>query len=93
MLSSKFIYPLGLIAAIANALSPAKWRSQSIYQVLIDRFARTDGSITAPCDPAEDGGIYCNGTFQGVISHLDYIQNMGFTAVSTNDSYGAGEGC
>lgn len=71
-----------LTASLTTALSPAKWRSQSVYQVLTDRFARTDGSTTAPCDPAEDGGVYCNGTFTGLINHLDYIQDMGFTAVS-----------
>ena len=61
------------------ALTPAQWRSQSIYQVLTDRFARTDGSTTASCNAA--AGVYCGGTFQGIIKHLDYIQNMGFTAV------------
>lgn len=25
---------------------------------------------------------YCGGTWQGLIDRLDYIQNMGFTAVS-----------
>jgi alpha-amylase len=69
----------GLIGPI-SALSPAEWRGQSIYQVITDRFARTDGSTTAACDPGM--GQYCGGTWQGIISHLDYIQNMGFTAVS-----------
>ena len=61
-------------------LSPDQWRSLSIYQVLTDRFARTDGSTTASCNAAN--GIYCGGSFQGLIDHLDYIQDMGFTAVS-----------
>lgn len=64
-------------ASLVSALTPAQWRSQSIYQVLTDRFARTDGSTTAACNV----NIYCNGTFQGIINHLDYIQNMGFTAI------------
>ena len=71
------------LAAVASALGPAGWRKQSVYQVVTDRFARTDGSTSASCDPYEDGGIYCNGTWTGLINHLDYIQNMGFTAVST----------
>lgn len=62
-----------------SALTPAQWRSQSIYQVLTDRFARTDGSTTAACDTAD--GIYCGGSFQGIINKLAYIQDMGFTAV------------
>lgn len=61
------------------SLGDAEWRKQSIYQVLTDRFARTDLSTTAPCDAAE--GIYCGGTWQGIIKKLDYIQNMGFTAI------------
>ncbi|THZ25610.1 putative alpha-amylase [Aureobasidium pullulans] len=63
--------------AAANGLSPSEWRPQSIYQVMTDRFARTDGSTTASCDL----GDYCGGTWTGLINELDYIQNMGFTAV------------
>ncbi len=63
----------------AQALSAADWRSQSIYQVMTDRFARTDLSTSAPCDPSQ--GVYCGGSWQGLIKKLDYIQDMGFTAV------------
>lgn len=69
---------LSQVAEVA-ALSPAEWRKQSIYQVVVDRFARTDQSTTARCDPAEQ--VYCGGTWRGLISKLDYIQDMGFTAV------------
>ena len=47
---------------------------------MTDRFALTDGSTTAACDITL--GQYCGGTWQGIINNLDYIQNMGFTAVS-----------
>ncbi|KAF4633064.1 hypothetical protein G7Y89_g5062 [Cudoniella acicularis] len=73
------IMTLAALATTVAALTPAQWRGQSIYQVLTDRFARTDDSTTAPCNTAD--GIYCGGTFQGIISKLDYIQNMGFTAI------------
>lgn len=59
--------------------SPDDWKSRSIYQVVTDRFARSDGSTTSPCDPGE--GKYCGGSWQGLIKHLDYIQGMGFSAV------------
>jgi len=62
---------------VAQALSPSAWRAQSIYQVMTDRFARTDGSTSATCDL----GTYCGGTWKGLINHLDYIQDTGFTAV------------
>ncbi|TAQ85031.1 hypothetical protein B7494_g6643 [Chlorociboria aeruginascens] len=72
---------LVLTAAIkaVNALSAAEWRSQSIYQVFTDRFARTDGSTTAACDTTSQ--IYCGGSWQGITNKLDYIQGMGFTAI------------
>lgn len=60
------------------ALSAADWRGQSIYQVVTDRFARSDNSTTAGCDVNR----YCGGTWRGLINNLDYIQGMGFTAVS-----------
>lgn len=46
---------------------------------MTDRFARTDLSTTAACDASEQ--IYCGGTWQGLIDKLDYIQDMGFTAI------------
>lgn len=67
------------IVAPASALTPSEWRSQSIYQVMTDRFARTDLSTTAACDTSEQ--VYCGGSWQGLISELDYIQGMGFTAI------------
>ncbi len=73
---------LCILGSVVAALSPAEWRSQAIYQVITDRFARTDGSTTAECDALM--GLYCGGSFQGIISKLDYVQNMGFTAVSIN---------
>jgi alpha-amylase len=63
----------------ASALSATEWRKQSIYQVVTDRFARTDSSTTAPCNTADQ--VYCGGTWRGLISKLDYIKGMGFTAV------------
>jgi hypothetical protein len=65
--------------SVVDALTPAQWRGQSIYQVLTDRFARTDGSTTASCNTANQA--YCGGTWRGIINKLDYIQGMGFTAV------------
>jgi alpha-amylase len=38
------------LAATVLAATPAEWRSQSVYFLLTDRFARTDNSTTAGCD-------------------------------------------
>ncbi|KAK4188342.1 family 13 putative glycoside hydrolase [Podospora australis] len=66
-------------AAGVSGLTASQWRQQSIYQVVTDRFARTDLSTTAPCDTTQQ--VYCGGTWKGLMSKLDYIQGMGFNAV------------
>ncbi|KAI0429393.1 alpha-amylase [Xylaria sp. FL1042] len=68
---------LAALGATVQALSTADWTKQSIYQVLTDRFARPDGSTSA----CSDLRSYCGGTYQGIINNLDYIQDMGFTAI------------
>ncbi|KAI1298828.1 alpha-amylase [Xylaria venustula] len=68
---------LTALAATVQALSTADWTKQSIYQVLTDRFALESGSTAACADLTN----YCGGTWQGIITQLDYIQNMGFTAI------------
>lgn len=62
----------------ASALDAAGWRNQSIYQVITDRFARADGT-TPECDTSQ--AKYCGGTWKGITNKLDYIQNLGATAV------------
>lgn len=64
---------------VANAVGASSWRSRSIYQVVTDRFALTNGSTTQTCDTGL--GLYCGGTWAGVTNRLDYIQGMGFDAV------------
>ncbi|KAL4816036.1 glycoside hydrolase superfamily [Aspergillus spinulosporus] len=70
---------LALLGKAVHGLDADGWRSQSIYFLLTDRFARTDGSTTAACDLAQRR--YCGGSWQGIINQLDYIQDMGFTAI------------
>ena len=55
----------------------SQWKQRTIYQVITDRFWRTDGS-TAPCNNIR---TYCGGTWRGLINKLDYIKGMGFDAV------------
>ncbi|KAJ5684875.1 uncharacterized protein N7477_001220 [Penicillium maclennaniae] len=66
-------------AQVVAGLTPAEWRSQSIYFLLTDRFGRNDNSTTAACDVSDR--VYCGGSWKGIINHLDYIQGMGFTAI------------
>ena len=48
-----------------------------LYQVLTDRFARTDGSE----DACVDGNDYCGGTFVGMVDHLDYLSDLGVDSI------------
>ncbi|KAJ5588004.1 uncharacterized protein N7459_003769 [Penicillium hispanicum] len=41
------------LADTIAGLTPAEWRSQSIYFLLTDRFGRTDNSTTAACDVSD----------------------------------------
>ncbi|KAL2820140.1 glycoside hydrolase superfamily [Aspergillus cavernicola] len=67
------------LSSSAWAANTAAWKPRSIYQTMTDRFARTDGSTTSACNTT--AGLYCGGTWQGTMNHLDYIQGMGFDAV------------
>ena len=66
-----------LITQVLSALSTAEWKKKSIYQVITDRYWRTDGS-TAPCP---DISKYCGGTWKGLIEKMDYIVGMDFDAI------------
>lgn len=79
VLTSLTVLGLAATSQIVNAAGSSSWRSRSIYQVVTDRFALTNGSTTSPC--ATELGLYCGGTWQGIINELDYIQGMGFDAV------------
>ncbi|EPY51585.1 alpha-amylase [Schizosaccharomyces cryophilus OY26] len=60
------------------AKSSEEWRDRVIYQVLTDRFAVNDTS-NPECE--KGSSKYCGGTWKGIQSKLDYIQEMGFNAI------------
>jgi alpha-amylase len=62
-----------------HAASRDQWLGRSVYQVVTDRFARSDNSTTASCDTGL--GEYCGGSLRGIVNKLDYIQELGFDAV------------
>jgi alpha-amylase len=57
-----------------------EWKKMSIYQILTDRFARTDGS-TDDCPNYGTEMKYCGGTWTGIKNQIDYIADMGFDAI------------
>jgi alpha-amylase len=75
------LYSSLLVAQAGSILAAtaAQWQNRIIYQLLTDRFARSDGDTTTACSVTDRA--YCGGTWQGIINKLDYIQNMGFTAI------------
>ncbi|EME84740.1 glycoside hydrolase family 13 protein [Pseudocercospora fijiensis CIRAD86] len=78
----KVLWPLIILSfriGTAYAATLEEWRGRTIYQVLTDRFARSDGSSTAACGVVD--GLYCHGTWKGIIDKLDYIQGMNFDAI------------
>ncbi len=60
------------------------WRDEVIYQIVVDRFAdgdpgnnRQDGVGTTEGDLARHQG----GDYRGIVDHLDYLENLGVTAL------------
>ncbi|KAJ9199017.1 glycoside hydrolase family 13 protein [Paecilomyces variotii] len=64
------------VVELSRAASNDEWAQRSIYQVVVDRFARSS-DFDAPCNITN----YCGGNWAGLVDKLDYIQGMGFTAV------------
>jgi alpha-amylase len=77
MFGKTFTLTLLGFAALSQAADKNAWRERTIYQVITDRFARTDGA-SAACDNLH---AYCGGTWKGLEDNLDYIGNMGFDAI------------
>ncbi|BCB03007.1 alpha-amylase family glycosyl hydrolase [Bacillus sp. KH172YL63] len=57
-----------------------KWQDETIYFLMVDRFHNGDTSNDKHID-TKDPKAYQGGDFQGVIDKLDYIKDMGFTAI------------
>jgi len=81
-----FVASLCVLLNVAVAAPAAQWRDRVIYQVITDRFARTDND-NSTCETMfqEENsciyGDYCGGTFDGLSTKLDDIKDMGFNAI------------
>lgn len=72
--------------AAEQKTNPSKWEDQSIYYLLVDRF--NDGNTKNNQDVnSEDLLAYHGGDFQGVIDKLDFLKDMGFTAISLSSIF------
>lgn len=72
LLASLFL--LGTASAKADV---AAWKTRTVYQILTDRFWRSNGDTKTPCDLKK----YCGGDFTGIQQKLSYIKDMGFDAI------------
>lgn len=77
--------------------SPSAWEDQLLYFLLPDRFSngkeesstlftqKDDGSATKSPEETEkwknSGGFFCGGTLNGIESKLEYLKNLGVTAL------------
>ncbi|KAF6840285.1 Alpha-amylase A type-3-like protein 2 [Colletotrichum plurivorum] len=66
------------LSCLVEAADLEEWKSRSIYQVMIDRYAHDDGGSDHECNELYK---FCGGTWKGLANKLDYIQDMGFTAI------------
>ncbi len=64
------------------ASSPEDWRDEVLYSIIFDRFARS--SNAQPLGDPRDGKSRHGGDIPGLISQLDYIKNLGVTAIVLN---------
>jgi len=80
------IIPLLVFCAVqANAAGKEQrdWRSQNVYYLIVDRFNNGDNSNDININTKNDLRFQ-GGDFQGIIDRLDYIKDLGFTAILLN---------
>ena len=65
------------IASIQPSTASAIWKGKVIYQILTDRFDKTNSDVI-PCAELD---TYCGGTFEGARKRLDYVTNLGVDAI------------
>lgn len=91
-LSSALLPAALLLLPSCLAASKEDWKGRTIYQLLTDRFAppsATAPALTNPipevCDP--NAQTWCGGNYRSIVDRLDYIQDMGMTAIWSVPSF------
>src|SRR4051794_7934143 len=56
------------------------WQDETVYSLMVDRFNNGDTKNDIDVN-TQDPLAYAGGDFQGVIDKLDYLKDMGFTAI------------
>ncbi|MGD6817681.1 alpha-amylase family glycosyl hydrolase [Metabacillus sp. 113a] len=68
------------IPAAAAEEESSGWQDERIYFLMVDRFANGDPKNDLDADRANPSA-YHGGDFKGITKKLDYIKDMGFTAI------------
>ncbi|MGB2993232.1 MAG: alpha-amylase family glycosyl hydrolase, partial [Paenisporosarcina sp.] len=64
----------------ADEKEERKWQDESIYFIMVDRFNNGDTTNDFKMQ-LDDLKEYNGGDFKGITDKLDYIKDMGFTAI------------
>jgi glycosidase len=75
-----FLLSNHISVASAEENSNHTWEDEMIYFIMVDRFNNGDTSNDYEVD-RNDPNAYYGGDFQGIMDKLDYIKEMGFTAI------------
>lgn len=70
-----YAFPVGAVEK-----EERKWQDETIYFLMVDRFNNGDSTNDFKIN-ADDSLSYHGGDFQGIIDQLDYLKEMGFTAI------------
>lgn len=73
-----FFYAVPTGAAIKK--EERKWQDETIYFLMVDRFNNLDSSNDFDIN-LQDPKAYHGGDFKGITDKLDYLKDMGFTAI------------
>ena len=71
-----FLILLYLLITVTSKTAE-EWKTRVVYQIITDRFAKTNGDVSI----CMNLGNYCGGTFKGIQNNLDYIEDLGFNAI------------
>lgn len=69
--------------ASAAGVEERNWQDETIYYLMVDRFNNNDVNNDYTVDIL-DSERFHGGDFQGIIDQLDYLKEMGFTAIALN---------
>lgn len=68
------------VPAFAADQKVSNWQDETVYSIIIDRFNNGDRGNDVDVD-TQDPLAFNGGDLQGIIDRLDYIHEMGFTAI------------